>query len=92
MVWEHKKARSVGYLNKYKDEISQEAYNSILYVIGTQALEDIFVTEESVKNMIRLENGEIATDELIKEIKAKWKKEQDNTSIVSKILTWWRKK
>jgi len=74
MVWEHKKARSVGYLDKYKDEISKEAYNSILYVIGTQALENIFVTEESVKNMIRLENGEITEDEIVKEIKKKYKK------------------
>ena len=74
MAWEHKKARSVGYLNKYKDEISQEAYDRILYVIGTQALEDIFVTEDSVKNMIRLENGEITEDEIVKEIKEKYKK------------------
>jgi len=55
-------------------KISQEAYDRILYVIGTQALEDIFVTEDSVKNMIRLENGEITEDEIVKEKKEKYQK------------------
>ena len=88
MVWEHKKARSVGYLNKYKDEISQEAYDRILYAIGTHALEDMFATERSVKDMIRVENGELTTDELIQEYKKEW----NNKHLINKILQWWRKK
>ena len=59
MTWEQKKKRSIGYLNKYRSEISQEGYDSILYVIGTQALEDIFVT----------------ANELIEEIKEQFTKE-----------------
>jgi len=68
MTWEQKKQQGISYLNKYKDEISQEGYDSILYVIGTQALADHFVTEDSIKNMIQLEKNEVTSDELIDEI------------------------
>jgi len=72
MTWEQKKAQSIAILDKHKDKISQEAYDRILYVIGTQAIEDMFMTEQSVKNLIRVENGEITTDELIQEYKQEW--------------------
>jgi hypothetical protein len=72
MTWEQKKAQSIAILDKHKDEISQEAYDRILYVIGTQAIEDMFMDEQSVKNLIRVENGEITTDELIHEYKKEW--------------------
>jgi len=29
MTWQQKKAQSIAYLDKYKDEISQEAYDRI---------------------------------------------------------------
>lgn len=74
MTWEQKKAQSIAILDKYKDEITQEAYERILYVIGTQAIEDMFMDEQSVKNLIRVENGEITTDELVEEIKQRFKK------------------
>lgn len=74
MTWEQKKAQSIAILDKHKDEISQESYDRILYVIGTQAIEDMFMTEQSVKNLIRVENKEITTDELIEEIKQRYKK------------------
>ena len=72
MNWEMKKAQSIAYLDKYKDQISQEAYDRILWVIGNQALADMFVDEQGVKDLIRVENGEITTDELIEEYKRKW--------------------
>jgi hypothetical protein len=72
MTWEQKKAQSIAYLDKYKDEISQEAYDRILWVIGNQALEDMFMDEQGVKNLIRVEKGEITGDELINEYKKKW--------------------
>ena len=72
MTWEQKKAQSIAILEQYKNEISQEAYDHILYVIGTQAIEDMFMDEQSVKNLIRVENGEITTDELIEEYKTEW--------------------
>jgi len=74
MTWEQKKAQSIAILDKHKDKISQEAYDRILYVIGTQAIEDMFMDEQGVKNLIRVENGEITTDELIEEIKQRYKK------------------
>ncbi len=57
MTWSEKKAQSIAYLDKYKDQISQEAYDRILWVIGNQALEDMFMDEQSIKNLIRVENG-----------------------------------
>jgi len=72
MTWEQKKAQSIAILDTYKDEISSEAYDRILYVIGTQAIEDIFPDERDIKDMIRVEKGEITTDELIKEYKKEW--------------------
>jgi len=72
MTWEAKKAQSIAYLDKYKDEISQEAYERILWVIGNQAQEDMFPDEISINNLIRVEKGEITTKELIQEYKNKW--------------------
>jgi len=72
MTWEAKKAQSIAYLDKYKDEISQEAYERILWVIGNQAQEDMFPDEMSINNLIRVEKGEITTKELIREYKSKW--------------------
>ncbi len=46
MTWSEKKAQSIAYLDKYKDQISQEAYDRILWVIGNQALEDMFMDEQ----------------------------------------------
>jgi len=74
MTWEQKKAQSIAILNKHKDKISQESYDRILYVIGTQAIESIFPNEYDIKNLIRVENGEITTDELVEEIKQYYKK------------------
>jgi hypothetical protein len=74
MTWEQKKAQSIAILDKHKDKISQEAYDRILYVIGTQAIEDIFPNEYDIKNLIRVENGEITTSDLVEEIKQHYKK------------------
>jgi len=74
MTWEQKKAQSIAYLDKYKDEISQEAYDRILWVIGNQAQEDMFMDEQGVKDLIRVEKKEITTDELVEEIKQRYQK------------------
>ena len=74
MTWHEKKAQSIAYLDKYKDQISQEAYDRILWVIGNQALEDLFMDEQGVKDLIRVENGEITTDKMVEEIKQRYKK------------------
>ena len=74
MTWHEKKAQSIAILDKYKDQISQEAYDRILWVIGNQALEDMFMDEQGVKDLIRVENGEITTDEMVEEIKQRYQK------------------
>ena len=72
MTWEMKKAQSIAILDRYKNEISQEAYDRILWVIGTQAIEDIFPNEEDIENLIRIEKGEITADALVETYKKKW--------------------
>jgi len=75
MTWHEKKAQSIAILDKYKDEISQDIYERILYVIDTQALEDIFPDERDIKDLIRVGKGETTTDELVKEIIQRYQKE-----------------
>lgn len=65
MTWEEKRQQSYSYLEKHRNEISEEAYERIKQSIGSQAIEDIFATEKNVIDMIMIENGEITADELI---------------------------
>jgi len=79
MTWEQKKAQSIAYLDKYKDEINQEAYNRILWVIGNQAQEDMFADEQDIKDLIRVERGELSTEEMVEEIKQRYKKKWEKS-------------
>ena len=65
MTWNEKREQSYSCLDKYKDEISKEAYERIKQTIGSQAIEDIFATEKNILDMIMIENGEITADELV---------------------------
>ena len=67
MTWEQKRQESYNYLSKYKDEVSEEGYERIENTIGSQAIEDMFLTEDEVYNLIRMEKGEINADELVAE-------------------------
>ena len=67
-----KKAKSVAILNKYKDEISKELYEQILWVIGNQAIEDMFLDEDDIKALIKQGRGELSADELVSKFKRKW--------------------
>lgn len=67
MTWEQKRQQSYSYLEKYRNEISEEAYERIRQTIGSQAIEDMFTTEDGVRRLIKIENGEAAADELIAE-------------------------
>ncbi len=65
MTWEQKREESYGYLDEYKNEISEETYKRIKQTIGSQAIENIFATEKNITDMILIENGEITVDELV---------------------------
>lgn len=67
MTWEQKRQESYNHLNKYKDEISKEEYERIESTIGSHAIEDMFLAEDEVCNLIRMEKGEISADELVAE-------------------------
>ena len=72
MTWEAKKQQSIDILDKYKDRLSSQEYQDILWVIGNQALEDIFADEEDITNMIRLQKGEVTSKEIIVEYQKRW--------------------
>lgn len=67
MTWEQKRQQSYKYLDKYKDEISDGAYKMIKQTIGSHAIEDMFLTDNEIYNLVRVEKGEITTDELVAE-------------------------
>ena len=67
-----KKAKSIEMLNRYKDEIPKELYEQILWVIGHQAIEDMFLDEEDIKALIAQGRGEVTADELVSRFKKKW--------------------
>lgn len=72
MTWEQKRQQSYNYLEEYRGELSEEAYERIKQTIGTQAIEGMFSTLESVENMVRIEKGEATADEIILKYKKKW--------------------
>jgi len=65
MTWEQKRQHSYDYLEKYKDEISDEAHERIKRTIGSQAIEDMFLPEDEVYDLVRIEKGEVSADDLI---------------------------
>ena len=67
MTWEEKCEQSYTYLESYKNDLTDEAYHRIKKNIGSQAIENIFVTEATVKMLVRLEKGEATADELVVE-------------------------
>ncbi len=67
-----KKAKSIAILNRYKDEIPKELYEQILWVIGNQAIEDMFLDEEDIKALIAQGRGKVKADEQVSRFKKKW--------------------
>ncbi|HQS77974.1 MAG TPA: hypothetical protein PLH07_08605 [Sulfurovum sp.] len=67
MTWEQKRQESYNHLDKYKGEISEEEYERIENTIGSHAIEDMFLSEDEVYNLVRMEKGEISADELVAE-------------------------
>lgn len=67
MTWEQKREESYNNLDKYKNEISDGAYKMIKQTIGSHAIEDMFLTDNEIYNLVRVEKGEITTDKLVAE-------------------------
>ena len=65
MTWEQKREKSYSYLNRYKDEISSSTYFYIKQTIGSHAIEDMFLSEDEIYNLICVGQGKITTDSLI---------------------------
>ena len=67
MTWREKRAKSYSNLDEHKNEISKSAYKIIKQTIGSHAIENMFLTSDEIHNLVRVEKGEISTDELVAE-------------------------
>ncbi|MDD2450391.1 hypothetical protein [Sulfurovum sp.] len=72
MTWEQRKQLSLTSLKKYRRELSRDSYYRIKKVIGNQAIENQFLNETTIHNLVRKAKGEITTNELIQEHKKHW--------------------
>ncbi|PSM51303.1 hypothetical protein CBLAS_1047 [Campylobacter blaseri] len=63
---------SIKILDKYKNKITQEQYNSIKSNIGNFAIEDMYLNEKDILTSIRILKGETTADEKIKKLKKEW--------------------
>ncbi|MCL4432111.1 MAG: antitoxin VbhA family protein [Epsilonproteobacteria bacterium] len=62
------KEESLGFLKKYKDQLTDQQYKNVAMTIGHQAIEGIYCTEESVDRMVRIEKGELTFDQALDEL------------------------
>jgi len=67
MTWEQKRQQSYGYLEKYRDELPEDAYDRIVQTIGSQTIENMFSTEDGVKRLVMIERGDVPVDTLVSE-------------------------
>lgn len=59
---------SLGFLKKYKDQLTDHQYKNIAMTIGHQAVEGIYCTEDSVDRMVRIEKGELTFEQALDEL------------------------
>ena len=68
----HSLKESLAILDKYKNELNKEQYNSINSTIHNFAIESMYANERDILNMIRVQKREITADEIIAQYKKEW--------------------
>lgn len=68
----HSLEESLAILDKYKNELNKEQYNSINSTIHNFAIESMYANERDILNMIRVQKREITADEIIAQYKKEW--------------------
>ncbi|MBP6714853.1 hypothetical protein [Aliarcobacter cryaerophilus] len=64
-------AESLAILDKYKSDLTDEQYQQNKSVISSFAIENMYLNEKNILNLIQLDNG-VNPNELIKEILKSW--------------------
>ncbi|WP_438283414.1 hypothetical protein [Campylobacter coli] len=68
----HSLEESLAILKKYKDDLTKEQYEAIRSNIGNFAIEDMFLNEKDIINLIKVDKQEKTPDEIIAEYKKEW--------------------
>lgn len=64
-------AESLAILDRYKSDLTDEQYQQNKSVISSFAIENMYLNEKDILNLIQLDNG-VNPNELIKEILKSW--------------------
>lgn len=64
-------AESLAILDKYKSELTEEQYQQNKSVISSFAIENMYLNEKNILNLIKVDNG-ANPKELIKELLSSW--------------------
>ena len=64
-------AESLAILDKYKYELTEEQYQQNKSVISSFAIENMYLNEKNILNLIKVDNG-ANPKELIKELLSSW--------------------
>jgi len=59
------KEESLSILNEYRDEISPEDFKNLKKIIGSFAIEDMYLTREDIEESIQVFRGETTHEEII---------------------------
>ncbi len=64
-------AESLAILDRYKSDLTDEQYQQNKSVISSFAIENMYLNEKDILNLIKIDNG-VNPNELIKEILKSW--------------------
>ncbi|MCG3693444.1 hypothetical protein [Aliarcobacter butzleri] len=64
-------AESLAILDKYKDDLTEEQYKQNKSVISSFAIENMYLNEKNILNLIQIDNG-VNPNELITQYKKEW--------------------
>ncbi|MFX4284799.1 hypothetical protein [Aliarcobacter butzleri] len=62
---------SLAILDKYKDDLTEEQYKQNKSVISSFAIENMYLNEKNILNLIQIDNG-VNPNELITQYKKEW--------------------
>ncbi|MFW2613056.1 hypothetical protein [Aliarcobacter butzleri] len=64
-------AESLAILDKYKSDLTEEQYKQNKSVISSFAIENMYLNEKNILNLIQIDNG-VNPNELITQYKKEW--------------------
>lgn len=66
----HSRLESLEILNKYKDDVPSKTYELLLYAVGTQAIESMYLDEKEILLHIARQSGELSSHDLLEMVRS----------------------